>query len=240
MTDRSKLEIEKIQKQLAQKGFDPGPIDGIWGRRSDTAVRNFQAKNGLEVDGIVGPATQMALFGKASSAAPVDSPALVWFQEARRLLGVREGAGVDINNRKILDWADDLGIPYKSDDIPWCGLFVAHCIGSTLTREPLPANPLGARSWLKFGARCTPAPGAVLIFWRGSRTGWKGHVGFYAGEEANGVYHVLGGNQSDKVSIARISADRLLEARWPATVISNASGPLVLAAGDTILSQNEA
>lgn len=239
MADKSRLEIEKIQKQLAQKGYDPGPIDGIWGRRTDAAVRSFQEKFGLEVDGIVGPVTYLALFGKASKAAPVDSPALVWFQEARRLLGMRERAGKE-SNATILDWANDLGIPYKSDDIAWCGLFVAHCIGSSLPREPLPANPLGARSWLKFGARCRPSPGAVLVFWRGSPAGWKGHVGFYAGEEAGGVYHVLGGNQSDKVSIARISADRLLDARWPATVISNNSGPLVLAAGETLLSQNEA
>lgn len=239
MANQSKQEIERIQKQLAQKGFDPGPIDGVWGRRTDAAVRAFQAREGLEIDGIVGPRTYKALLGTASKAAPVDDPALVWFQEARRLLGVREGAGAG-NNARILDWADDLGIPYKSDDIPWCGLFVAHCIGSSLPREPLPTNPLSARSWLKFGAPCRPAPGAVLIFWRGSRNGWKGHVGFYAGEETGGVYHVLGGNQSDKVSIARIAGDRLLEARWPATVISSASGPLVLAAGDTLLSQNEA
>lgn len=239
MADKSRLEIEKIQKQLAQKGFDPGPIDGIWGRRTDAAVRNFQEKNGLEIDGIVGPVTYLALFGHASQAAPVDSAALVWFQEARRLLGLRETAGGG-NNPVILDWATDLGIPYKSDDIAWCGLFVAHCIGSCLPREPLPGNPLGARNWLKFGAHCTPAPGAVLVFWRGSPNGWKGHVGFYAGEEAGGVYHVLGGNQSDRVSIARIPADRLIDARWPATVISNPAGPLVLAAGDSLLSHNEA
>lgn len=35
--------------------------DGIWGVQTDTAVRNYQYKAGLTVDGIVGPKTQAAL-----------------------------------------------------------------------------------------------------------------------------------------------------------------------------------
>lgn len=35
--------------------------DGIWGSKTDTAVRNFQYKAGLTVDGIAGPLTQTAL-----------------------------------------------------------------------------------------------------------------------------------------------------------------------------------
>ncbi len=39
--------------------------DGIWGVQTDTAVRNFQYKAGLTVDGIVGPKTQTALIRDA-------------------------------------------------------------------------------------------------------------------------------------------------------------------------------
>jgi uncharacterized protein (TIGR02594 family) len=238
MTSRSREELMRIQQRLAHKGFDPGLVDGVWGRRTEAAVRAFQAANGLLADGIVGPKTFQALFGEASSAAPVDNTALVWFQEARRLMGTQEDTSSS-SNRVILDWASDRGIPYNNDDIPWCGLFVAHCIGSTLPREPLPNNPLGARSWLKFGAPCSPTLGSVLVFWRGSRDGWKGHVGLYAGEEAGGTLHVLGGNQSNKVSITRIGRDRLLEARWPTTVPASNAGPLIVAAGTGILSHDE-
>jgi len=66
-----------------------------------------------------------------------------------------------------------------------------------------------------------------------------GHVGFYAGEDER-AYHVLGGNQSDSVSITRIPKDRLLEARWPSTASTVESGPIQLASGKTILSTNEA
>jgi len=55
------------------------------------------------------------------------------------------------------------------------------------------------------------APGAVLVF---ERPG-GGHVGFYVGEDAT-AYHVLGGNQGDAVTIARIAKDRCIARRWPA------------------------
>lgn len=224
-----KQQITAIQQALAAKGFSPGNIDGIWGRRTEGAVRAFQRSQGLEVDGIVGPLTTAKLFATAPQPAPpLDDASLVWFQEARRLLGVKEKPGV-ASNPEILNWAGAAGIPYKSDDIPWCGLFVAHCVSATLSQEPLPSNPLGAQAWLKFGGPCERQPGGILVFWRERPTSWKGHVGFYAGED-NQAYHVLGGNQSDKVSIARIAKDRLLGARWPATVPVGAGGKVQVAA----------
>lgn len=55
------------------------------------------------------------------------------------------------------------------------------------------------------------------MFWRKSRQSGLGHVGFYAGEDA-GAFCVLGGNQSDQVSLAWIAKNRLVGARWPASV----------------------
>jgi len=238
MSSKSREVVEKIQHQLARKGFDPGPIDGVWGRATEGAVRRFQAANGLVADGIVGPATSKVLFGEALAEAPADDPSIPWFQEARRLIGVREKVGPG-NEPKIIDWAKGVGIDYRDDDIAWCGLFVAHCVGSTLSQERLPTNPLGARAWLKFGAPCEPGLGAVLVFWRGSRSGWKGHVGFYAGQDKS-AFHVLGGNQGNAVSVTRIAFDRLLGARWPSTTPILAGKKVQLAAGDTFFSTNEA
>ena len=231
------MTIIEIQKALAAKGFDPGNIDGVWGRRTVAAVRAFQASKGLLADGVVGPVTAKALDPNAQPAKDsLDEVSLVWFQEARRLHGLKEVAGPG-DNEAILEWADNLDLHYAHDEIPWCGLFVAHCIGSTLTTEPLPTNPLGARNWLKFGAPCPPQPGAVLVFWRGSKDGWLGHVAFYAGEDASSFF-VLGGNQSDSVSVARLAKDRLLSARWPATVPMGAAGPRKVTSA-TALSTNE-
>ena len=57
-----------------------------------------------------------------------------------------------------------------------------------------------------------PITGAVLIFERGS----GGHAGFAVGQDDTHFF-VLGGNQSDAVTIARIAKSRLLGARRPAT-----------------------
>ena len=233
-----KERVRKIQQTLAHKGFDPGGIDGLMGRRTETAIRRFQAANGLSVDGIVGPTTWKALIGDPLDQDAFNNPAIPWFLEARNLIGVKEVVGPG-DNPVILDWAQDAGIPYKGDDVAWCGLFVAHCVSSTLSGEPLPANPLGARQWQKFGAPCDPTPGAILVFWRVKPTSWKGHVGLYAGEDSD-AYHVLGGNQSNAVSIARIRKDRLLQARWPSTAPMTNAGPVLVDSGKTMFSTNEA
>jgi uncharacterized protein (TIGR02594 family) len=219
------MKIRDIQTQLAARGYTPGPLDGIWGRQTVAAVRAFQARNGLEPDGIVGPLTMAALFQTAPAAAgpaPVsladlDDPTLVWFQEARRLMGTKEDPSTG-SNPAIIDWATAQGLRgYRDDETPWCGLFVGHCITATLDREPTPAGLLSARSWERFGVRTEPTPGAVMVFWRESRASGKGHVGFYAGEDG-GAYRILGGNQSDSVSLAWVTKERFLGARWPGTV----------------------
>lgn len=235
------MTIREIQIALRKVGFDPGEIDGVWGRRTIAAVKAFQQAQGLEADGIVGPATARALAGDGGDG-PSDSDAghatpLVWFEEALRLVGTKEDPGPG-SNQRIIHWARDCNIDYKSDDIPWCGLFVAHCIASTLPEEPLPTAPLGARSWCRFGAPSEPVQGAVLVFWRGKKDGPFGHVGFYRGEDGD-AYHVLGGNQSDSVNTCRISKGRLLESRWPLTAAS-LRGARVEAKGSGALSHDEA
>ncbi|WP_152997742.1 MULTISPECIES: NlpC/P60 family protein [unclassified Sphingomonas] len=233
-----KKSIKAIQQALAERGFSPGEVDGVWGRKSIAALRAFQQSQGLEADGVLGPKTAAALFPNDGQEQQRLSPALVWFEEARRQFGTAEVPG-PASNAKILQWATARGIPYRGDDIPWCGLFVAHCIGSTLIGEPLPINPLGARNWARFGIASQPRLGAVMVFWRGSRDGVYGHVGFYAGEDAT-AYHILGGNQSDSVSVARIARDRLLAARWPISARTIETGRVEVAAGANALSVNEA
>ncbi|ORE98642.1 TIGR02594 family protein [Aurantimonas sp. 22II-16-19i] len=226
------MKVSDIQKALAAHGINPGPIDGIWGRQTIAAVREFQRRSNLEVDGIVGPMTLGALFPNTPKYTGLDQVDLVWFKEARRLIGTKEKPGTG-SNPEILDWASDAGIPYDSDDTPWCGLFVAHCIGSTLDREPIPTAPLWARAWRRFGYKTEPTTGAVMVFWRESRGSSKGHVGFYAGEDAS-AYRILGGNQSDSVSLAWIKKDRLLEARWPSTAAAVIPTAVEVARRDTL------
>lgn len=50
-------DVKELQLILQSLGYDPGPIDGIYGIRTMNAVIKFQRNNGLVPDGIVGPKT---------------------------------------------------------------------------------------------------------------------------------------------------------------------------------------
>jgi uncharacterized protein (TIGR02594 family) len=190
----------------------------------------------LRPDGIVGPKTLAALFDSPAEAPT--SPLLPWMTEAENLMGTAEVLGPR-SNPVILDWAKNLDVHYSGDDVPWCGLFVAHCIGSTMPDEILPSNPLGARRWETFGDPAAPRLGAVMVFWRKSLTSGLGHVGFYTGEDDT-AYRILGGNQSDKVCLTWIAKDRFVKARWPRSAASlGGGGAIVRVDRDRDLSGNE-
>ena len=224
------MNVESIQRALAAAGFNPGPFDGVWGRASIAATKAFQAKRGLKPDGIVGKDTLAALFPGVlkPSALSVEPP---WYAEAKRRMGLHE-----VTNRSaLMAWlrsdGKTLGDPAK---LPWCGDFVETCIALTLPSEVLPSNPYYALNWAKVGVDLSKgALGAILVF---KRPG-GGHVGFYAGEDATTV-SVLGGNQSNRVSITTISKARLYAIRWPSTYPRPTTGTVARAGG--ALSTNEA
>lgn len=49
--------VRYLQSKLVSKLYPAGTIDGIFGANTETAVRQFQQENDLDVDGIVGPLT---------------------------------------------------------------------------------------------------------------------------------------------------------------------------------------
>ena len=53
--------VKKVQEMLDTVGFSPGSIDGIFGPKTEAAVRAFQESVKIAVDGIVGPDTTGAL-----------------------------------------------------------------------------------------------------------------------------------------------------------------------------------
>lgn len=54
-------EVKNIQYKLAKWDYYNGKVDGIYGYKTYRAVRYFQYKNGLKVDGVAGPQTLSAL-----------------------------------------------------------------------------------------------------------------------------------------------------------------------------------
>jgi uncharacterized protein (TIGR02594 family) len=207
--------VKKIQQVLIDRGYNLGSYgaDGDFGRYTRTAVIQFQKDQKLDIKypGTVGPKTLEALgIGTPSENTTPQAPIRLdppWVLEARKLLGLHE-----VTNAKTLDGL----LKLDTSEIPWCGAFTGYIISSTLPNEPLPKNPLGARNWSKFGEPCGIFLGAMAIFWRGSKSGWQGHVGTVVGHDKE-AFHLLGGNQSNKISIARVGKDRLLDLRWPIT-----------------------
>lgn len=54
--------VSIIQTRLSNLGYSIGPIDGIFGEKTEIAIKDFQKTNHLDDDGIVGRATWNALF----------------------------------------------------------------------------------------------------------------------------------------------------------------------------------
>ena len=77
------VDVRNAQQTLRDKGFDPGPIDGVMGPRTSAAVRDFQSKENLTATGQLDADTRARLSGlsgtqsgatRADSSAPAASP----------------------------------------------------------------------------------------------------------------------------------------------------------------------
>lgn len=65
----SKEEVQRLQQALIDAGYDLGSYgaDGVYGAKTEAAVRLYQENAGLAKDGIAGEKTQGSLFGGASA-----------------------------------------------------------------------------------------------------------------------------------------------------------------------------
>ena len=63
-------EVVRIQQQLQALQIYSGPLDGLFGGGTESAVRNFQRSRGLAVDGVVGSSTWKELFDEQEAPPP--------------------------------------------------------------------------------------------------------------------------------------------------------------------------
>lgn len=211
-TDNSAMtreEVRQVQHRLTQLGFEPGPIDGIMGPWTESAIIAFKRANGLRPRSWVGPLTWRKLHEEKLLDTPEEG--LPWMVEVYRALNRHEV----YDNAWLRTWLKSdghaLGDPAK---LPWCGDFVETPIRLALPAEPVPKNPYWALNWRKWGIHSQPTYGCVASIKR--RGG--GHVGFIVGED-DGRYYMAGGNQSNKSSIVPVDKGRFTveSFRWPAT-----------------------
>ena len=143
----------------------------------------------------------------------MSAPELAWIEIARSLIGTREIRG-NRHNPKVLEMFAAIGNPgVKDDETPWCAAFVGYCLQMAKQKG---SGKLNARSYLGLGTPLNePAYGCTVVLHRGDPKGWSGHVGFVVGRDVKGRIMILGGNQSDAVTIAPFDSKRVLGYRWP-------------------------
>ena len=49
--------VRDLQEALKALGYDPGPVDGVFGAKTESAVVKFQQAKGIAADGVVGRVT---------------------------------------------------------------------------------------------------------------------------------------------------------------------------------------
>jgi len=162
-------------------------------------VVETQITRELKTQQISSDRTVMPLVTEPNSAITIASR-YMWFHERDQQRELQEFLDVDPVN------------------IDWCAAFV----NAVLRELGLPGSdtvsewPLTARSFLQWGQRVRePQVGDIVIFPRGTES-WQGHVGFYYGTEyRNGrrFYQILGGNQSNAVTIQLFPARSAISIR---------------------------
>jgi uncharacterized protein (TIGR02594 family) len=230
-------EIREIQTRLKVHGYDPGLIIGELTSPTRRAIIAFKISKGLEPRDYVGPITLAALRQAPSprTVPPKVAGEPVWLRRARQEIGVTEIAG-KVHSKRVLSYWELAKLYFTDDETPWCAGFVGAMLedcGIKSTRSGM------ARSYDKWGQPCGPVPGAIVTFWRGSKTGGSGHVGFLDARDQNGNLMILGGNQSDAVNIKPFSTSRLIGYRWPVG-FDPSGAALTTVASDGKVSTNEA
>lgn len=164
---------------------------------------------------------------------------LAWLDIAYDHIGTREIPGRR-HNSKIVNWFKKMGAGWFTDDeTPWCGAFVGGCLVEA--GYPKFSKGASARAWLNYGKRLDkPAVGSIVVFWRGSRNGASGHVGFVVGKDRYGNLMVLGGNQGNEVNIKPFSTNRVLGYVWPSIWPAEHRFNLPIVDSDGRVSTNEA
>lgn len=136
-----------------------------------------------------------------------------WLHIASQELGISEIVGLD-HNKRILDYHSATSLKAQSDEIAWCSSFVNWVMKQSMIKGTYSA---AARSWLSWGYECGPTPGCIVVLKRG-QSETQGHVGFLVDHD-DAFVHLLGGNQKNKVCVAKYAKHDVLSYRWPFKIV---------------------
>ena len=147
-----------------------------------------------------------------------------WMIHATGELGVSEFDPGD--NPRILEYHAAVNPNFVSDQTPWCASFVTWSLQRAGIMEFASAS---AAKWIGFGMRLSkPEYGAIAVYRRVTRNGKvQNHVAFIAGVNREGSIVLLGGNQSDMVSLSTPRGGMFLYFGLPTGFIPTGYLPLI-------------
>ena len=120
------MDLRDVQAALLSLGYSPGPVDGVWGAKTEKAVRAFQTAKRLTVDGKVGPQTTKALQAAVAEKRPASpAPSLPGFTQPRATRRIDEiiihctatPEGRDVSVETIRGW--HIGQGWKDIGYHW-------------------------------------------------------------------------------------------------------------------------
>ena len=189
--------------------------------RTDRAVKLFQIDNNLGVSGEVDSETQAALTtnkrGARAVTLAVATPATPWMKIAKGEIGQEEIPG-NSHNPRIISYHATTSLKASTDETPWCSSFVNWVMKEAGIKG---TNSAAAISWVQWGKASPAKQGSIVILnsskSQNSSLSYSGnHVGFLV-KETSTHYHILGGNQRNKVKESRYPKKnwKLKGCRWP-------------------------
>jgi uncharacterized protein (TIGR02594 family) len=232
-------EVLAFKAILIKLGYALTPGNDSFGELTEKVVKKFQSKNGLTVDGVVGPKTLAVMKGEPQAPAPTPIKGqythvhpIDWVRnEARLFNGVKEIPGAK-DNPRIVEYhkhSANIGGPNAThhDEVPWCSSLwnaAADSCGMFKTDNAL------ASSWDNYVGKALKKGDWVeegdLVRIKDSNHITAANKRFQWTDE--GTFDGCGGNQGNQIKVSTYSKKKIVSVhKWapkPGTITAPISG----------------